>query len=181
MDTKADIIENEQEIAAYIELLTNESPGEAEAFCTRFLEENDEQLSLNKATSAAFARCICRFLLHRKNKSRLGGIIADNGTIRKAVFGQLNTYKYSLIFIMKRVFRLGNTALTREVLELLAGNPFRDEAAKSYAREWSLGFLILETMKAPADYLDLSEESLKIINKFLKEGEPDETNKKEDS
>lgn len=181
MDTKSDIIENEQEIATYIDALTSESPGEAEAFCTRFLRENDEQLSLNKATSAAFARCICRFLLHKKNKSRLGDIIADNGIIRKAVFGQLNTYKYSLVFILKRVFRMGSTALTREVLELLAENPFRDEAAKSYAREWSLVFLILETMKAPADYLNLSEESLKIINKFLKEGEPDETNKKEDS
>lgn len=181
MDTKSDMIENEQEIAAYIELLTSEIPGEAEAFCTWFLRENDEKLSLNKATSAAFARCICRFLLHKKNKSRLGGIIADNGTIRKAVFGQLNTYKYSLVFILKRVFRMGNTALTKEVLELLTGNPFRDEAAKSYAREWSLEFLILETMKAPADYLNLSEKSLKIINQFLKEGEPDETNKKEDS
>ena len=76
---------------------------------------------------------------------------------------------------------MGNTALTKEVLELLTGNPFRDEAAKSYAREWSLEFLILETMKDPADYLNLSEKSLKIINQFLKEGEPDETNKKEDS
>jgi hypothetical protein len=174
MDVTVDIMENEQEIAAYIDTLTSENLQQAEDFCTLFLKENDEKLSSNKAVSAAFARCVCRFLLHKKNKSRLADIIAGNSTIRTAVFGRLNTYKYSLIFIMKRVFRLNSESLTKEVLELLAGNPFRDDKAKSYARGWSLRFLIDETMKAPADYLNLSEESLKIINTFLKEGEFDE-------
>lgn len=81
MDTKLDIIENEQEISAYIEALTNENPGEGQAFCTLLLQENDEKLNANKAVSAAYARCICRFLLHKKNKSRLEGIIANNDII----------------------------------------------------------------------------------------------------
>lgn len=178
MNISDNILVCEREVSAYIETLTNESPGEAEKFCTMLLEENADKLSLNKAVSAAYARCVCRYLLHKKNKSRLGGIIADNDTIRKAIFGRLNTYQYSLIFILKRVFRRNSAALTREVLELLSNNPFRNDLAKSYAREWSLGFLIDETMKAPADYLDLSEESLKIINQFMKEGK---LNEKEDS
>lgn len=178
METIHDIIENEQKLAAYIDELTKEHTEEGERFCTLMLEENDENLSLDKAISAAYARCLCRFLLHKKNKSRLGDIIADNSTIRKAVFGRLNTYKYSLVFMMKRVFRLNKTALTFEILELLAGNPFRDDSAKTYAREWSLHFLINESLKAPADYLNLSEDSLKIINQFLKEGELDEKSAK---
>ncbi len=181
MGTMPDILQNEQELAAYIELLTNESPEEARRFCTLLLQENDEKLSINKAVSAAYARCVCRFLLHKKNKSRLGDIIADNSVIRKAIFGRLNTYKYSLVFILKRIFRLNNVLLSKEVLDLLAGNPFRDDSAKSYAREWSLQFLISETLKAPADYLDLSEANLKIINQFLKEGESNGKNEKEDS
>lgn len=178
MDIKADMIENEQKIAAYIDALTNESTEEAETFCTLLIQENEDELKQNKAASAALARCVCRFLLHKKNKSHLGNIIADNSIMRKAIFGWLNTYKYSLVFILKRVFRLGNAALTLEVLELLAANPFRNDRAKSYARDWSLCFLIHETLKAPADYLDLSEESLQIINQFMKEGEPDEKHEK---
>lgn len=178
MDTMPDILQNEQKLAAAIDALTNESPEEAQCFCTRLLQENDEKLNLNKAVSAAYARCVCRFLLHKKNKSRLGNIIAENSVIREAIFGRLNTYKYSLVCIMKRVFRLNNAALTLELLELLAGNPFRDDSAKSYARAWSLDFLISESLKAPADYLNLSEDSLKIINQFLKEGESNGKNKK---
>lgn len=176
MEAMADIIEDEQALAAHIDALTNESVQEGERFCTLMLQKNDEKLSLNKAVSAAYARCVCRFLLHKKNKSRLGPIIADNRVIRKAVFGRLNTYKYSLVYMMKRVFRLNNVPLTLEILDLLAENPFRDDSAKSYAREWSLHFLIHESLKAPADYLDLSEDSLKIINQFLKEGEKNEKN-----
>lgn len=82
---------------------------------------------------------------------------------------------------MKRIFRLNDVSLTNGILELLAGNPFRDEQAKSYARAWSLGFLIDKVMKAPAEYLDLSEASLKIISKFLKEGELNEKCEKENA
>lgn len=171
MEINCDVIKNEREIAARIEYLTNENPAEAERFCTSLLTENEEKLSMNRAVSAAYARCICRFLLHKKNKNRLVRIIEDNAEIRGAVFGRMNTYKYSLIFMMKRVFRQNNAKITEEILELLRGNPFRDEKAKPYADRWSLRFLLLETMKAPEDYMNLSDESLKIINKYFTEGE----------
>ena len=166
MEIISDIIDSEREISAYIEGLTNNNAAEAEQFCTSLLIENEEKLSLSRAVSGAYARCICRFLLHKKNKSHLLGIIEENEIIRSAVFGKLNTYKYSLIFMMKRVFRQNKTELTNEILALLSANPFRDEQAKPYADRWSLEFLLTETMKAPEDYLNLSEESLKIIEYF---------------
>ncbi len=171
MNMNDNIILYERETAAGIDALTADNPDEAEKFCTNLLAENEDKLSINKAVSAAYARCICRFLLHKKNKSRLLEIIEKNGTVRRAVFGSLNTYKYSLIFMMKRIFRQNKTELTKEILELLAANPFRDEQAKPYSDRWSLEFLLRETMKAPEDYLNLSDESLKIINYYLKEGE----------
>jgi hypothetical protein len=98
-------------------------------------------------------------------------VIKDNDTIRRAVFGSLNTCKYSLIFILKRVFRQNDAELTREILAILADNPFRDDTAKSYADRWSLDFIVDEALKAPAEYLNLSDESLKIIQTYLTESE----------
>ena len=171
MDIKRDILENERETAAYIDSLTCADPKQAEEFCTRLLSENEEKISAGRAVSAAYARCICRFLLHKKNKNAIVRIIEENSEIRKAVFGKMNTYKYSLIFMMKRVFRQNNAALTEEILSLLKGNPFRDEQAKPYSDRWQMGFLLSETMKAPEDYMNLSEESLKIIGLYLTKGE----------
>lgn len=171
MNTGRDIILCEKEYAAHIEALTCENPERAEAFCALLISGNGDILSLNRAVSGAYARCLCRFLLHKKNKSRLVEIIKDNRVIREAVFGRMNTYKYSLVFMMKRVFRQNDVFLTGEILELLASNPFRDENAKPYEDRWSLGFLISETLKAPADYMNFSDESLKIIQTYLTESE----------
>lgn len=163
------IIVCEKEIAGYIDLLAGENPAEAERFCSLLLKENADKLSQNRAASGAYARCICRFLLHKKTKTRLTDIIEKNDGIRRAVFGQLNTYKYSLTFIMKRVFRLNNTELTAEILTLLKNNPFRDEQSKPYSDRWSIAFLITEVLNAPADYMGLQEESLTIIHSYLGE------------
>jgi hypothetical protein len=171
MNTQQDIILQEKDYAAHIEALTFVNPEEAENFCTLLLDGNGDKLSLNRAVSGAYARCLCRFLLHKKNKSRLIEIIRNNRIIREAVFGRMNTYKYSLVFMMKRVFRQNDVLFTNEILELLANNPFRDEQAKPYADRWSLGFLINETLKAPEDYMNLSDESLKIIQSYLTESE----------
>ena len=46
----------------------------------------------------------------------------------------------SLIFLMKRLFRLNDLALTEEILRLLASNPYRDDASKPYESRWSLRF-----------------------------------------
>ena len=58
---------------------------------------------------------------------------------------------------MKRLFRLNDLALTEEILRLLASNPYRDDASKPYESRWSLVFLIDEVLKAPEDYLRLSQ------------------------
>ena len=171
MDIHGNIVVNERAVSEHIDILTAHDPAEAEKFCALLLNENEDKLSVDRAVSAAYARCICRFLLHKKNKNRLVEIIKNNNTIRKAVFGYLNTYKYSLVFMMKRVFRQNDTGLINEILELLETNPFRDEHAKSYSDRWSLEFLVREALKAPADYLNLSNECLKIIKSYIKEGE----------
>ena len=171
MDIRGDILSCEREVSAAIDALTAENPAEAEKFCTLLLLENRVKTGESRAVSAAYARCICRFLLHRKNKSRLMAVIKNNDTIRCAVFGQMNTCKYSLIFIVKRVFRQNDPDLMQEVLALLAANEFRDDSAKPYADRWSLDFILSEAMKAPAEYLNLSDESLKIIQSYLTERE----------
>ncbi len=171
MITGEDIILREKDYAATIDALTCENPEQAEDFCALLISGNGDGPGPDRAVSGAYARCLCRFLLHKKNKSRLIEIIRDNRIIREAVFGRLNTYKYSLVFMMKRVFRQNDVVLTGEILALLANNPFRDEQAKPYADRWSLGFLICETLKAPADYMNLSDESLKIIQAYLTESE----------
>ena len=51
------------------------------------------------------------------------------------------------------------------MLRLLAGNPYRDDSAKDYSDRWSLRFIIDEALRAPDDYLDLSEESAEAINR----------------
>lgn len=90
-------------------------------------------------------------------------VIKANPILRRAVFGQLNTYQYSLIFLMKRLFRLNDPALTEEILRLLASNPYRDDASKPYESRWSLAFLIDEVLKAPEDYLRLSQAGLELL------------------
>lgn len=179
MDISGDILIYEREMSEYIDFLTSENPSAAEKYCMRLLDENKDKLSSDRAVSRAYARCLCRFLLHKKNKSRLTETIKNNETIRRALFGYLNTYKHSLVFIMKRVFRQNDIELTKGILKLLETNPYRDENAKPYSDRWSLDFLISETMKAPADYLNLSDESLKIIKCYYEERKGSENEKKD--
>ena len=95
-------------------------------------------------------------------------VILDNPDLRKTVFGELNTYKYSIVFILKRLVKTGNTDIIKEVLDLLSDNPYRDDSAKDYSDRWSLSFIIRETLSAPDDYLNLSEENRKLIEGYLK-------------
>lgn len=95
-------------------------------------------------------------------------VILDNPDLRKIVFGELNTYKYSIVFILKRLVKTGNTDIIKEVLDLLSDNPYRDDSAKDYSDRWSLSFIIRETLSAPDDYLNLSEENRKLIEGYLK-------------
>ena len=94
-------------------------------------------------------------------------MILENPELRKIIFGELNTYKYSVVFILKRLVKTGNTAVIREVLELLSENPYRDDSAKDYSDRWSMSFIIRETLSAPEDYLNLSEENENLLKSYL--------------
>ena len=113
-------------------------------------------------------RICCRFLMHRKMKSRLADTLKTDDELRAAIFGELNTYKYSLVFLFRRLIRLNETELTEELLSLLKNNPYRDDSAKDYSDRWSLRFIIDEALRAPDDYLDLSEENKNVIDEARK-------------
>ena len=157
----------EKEIAEFLAGLACSGRPSAEAFCTALaLAERDWEQSA--ACSAACARCIMRFLLHKKCKNTMVETLRQNTALRTAIFGRLNTYQYSLIFLMKRLFRLNDLALTKEILELLAVNPYRDDSAKSYESRWSFAFLINEVLKAPPDYLRLEAATAALLEQARK-------------
>ena len=159
--------ENERAVGDYIDSITSSSPEEALAFIKEFLKNHREDFTV-RGKSASTARCVTRFLLHKKSKDFLIPVILDNPDLRKTVFGDLNTYKYSIVFILKRLVKTGNTDIIKEVLDLLSENPYRDDNAKDYSDKWSLSFIIRETLSAPDDYLNLSEENKKLIEEYLK-------------
>lgn len=161
----ADMLAREKELAAWIDKLTLANRKAAECFCTALAQAEAGWPEHTAASSAACARCIMRFLLHKKCKTALTETLRQNRELRTAVFGRLNTYQYSLILLMKRLFRLNDHALTEELLGLLAANPYRDDTAKAYESRWSLAFLIGEVLKAPADYLQLDAASLSLLAK----------------
>lgn len=63
--------------------------------------------------------------------------------------------------------KTGKTDIIKEVLDLLSENPYRDDSAKDYSDRWSLSFIIRETLSAPDDYLNLSEENRKLLEKYI--------------
>lgn len=153
----------EKELSSRIDRLTSSDRPAAEALCTALVRAQAGWPVHSPASSAACARCVTRFLLHKKCKCTLVETLRQNEALRKAIFGRLNTCQYSLIFLMKRLVRLNDRALTQELLELLAANPYRDDTAKAYESRWSLAFLIDEVLKAPADYLRLDASSLALL------------------
>lgn len=162
-----DILNEEKETGLEIERLCMSDIDAAQAMVQEIACEALALNDLGRAQSAAYARLICRFLLHKKCKSRLAQLLTENETLTTAVFGKLNTYKYSIIFLLKRILRLNNTALTQKVLELIKENPFEDSKAKPWSDRFSLGFIITQALEAPEDYLNLSDENRAVIEKFL--------------
>lgn len=161
-----EMLAREKELASHIDGLTLADRPSAEALCTALVRAEAAWPARSAASSAACARCVTRFLLHKKCKNTLVETLRRNAELRTAVFGRLNTYQYSLIFLMKRLFRLNDLTLTKEIVALLAANPYRDDTAKAYESRWSLAFLIGETLKAPADYLKLDAASMELLNQF---------------
>ncbi|NLP47393.1 MAG: hypothetical protein GX345_00440 [Clostridiales bacterium] len=157
-----------REILTHIDELTYKDTQGAKEFCLEMLEQYGQTEEISRAKSDLYAACLTVFLLHKKNKSKLTGLIFEEEAFRLAFFGRLNTYKHSIVFVLKRVLRENAPALTEEVLTLLLNNPFRDENSKPYSDRWGLKFLIDEAMKAPEDYLSLSRENLQLIERFKK-------------
>ncbi|MBQ2775688.1 MAG: hypothetical protein IJF40_07375 [Clostridia bacterium] len=159
-------LENEKTLCAQIDELCMTDPQSAHELINNLLDECTPEQKSSKVQSAALSRICCRFLMHRKSKSHLTNILTKNKKLRTALFGELNTYKYSLVFLLRRLIRLNDTALTQELFNLLSNNPYRDDSAKDYSDRWSLQFIIDESLNAPEDYLDLSDENKFVIQKY---------------
>lgn len=164
---KNDIIAREKELGLLMERLLEEDRDEAQGLAHRLAEEAEKEGELNRACSAAYARLLCRFLLSKRNKSRLTDIIREDELLRTAVFGRLNTYKYSLVFLLKRVLRLNDPDLTAQILGLIRDNPFEEKGAKAWSDRWSIDFVIAEALKAPEDYLAITPENKETAESFL--------------
>lgn len=162
-----DFLSEEKQLCANIESLCMTDPDSAHALIDGVLADCGEAKA-DRAQSASVSRVCCRFLMHRKMKSRLVEALKTDDVLRRAIFGELNTYKYSLVFLFRRLIRLNETELTRELLTLLENNPYRDDSAKDYSDRWSLRFIIDEVLRAPDDYLDLSAENKEIIDEARK-------------
>ena len=158
-----DFLSEEKQLCAEIEELSVTDPDSAHALIDGVIADCGEAKA-DRAQSAAASRICCRFLMHRKMKSRLADTLKTDNELRAAIFGELNTYKYSLVFLFRRLIRLNETELTDELLSLLKNNPYRDDSAKDYSDRWSLRFIIDEALRAPDDYLDLTDENKRIID-----------------
>ncbi len=157
-----DFLSEEKALCAEVEELCMTDTDSAYELIVSLLDGLDAG-ELSRVQSASLSRVFCRFLMHRKMKSRLVNILCTDARLRTVLFGELNTYKYSLVFLFRRLIRLNDMALTSELLSLLAANPYRDDTAKDYSDRWSLRFIIDEAMRAPDDYLDLSGENQAVI------------------
>ena len=158
-----DFLSEEKQLCAEVESLCVTDPDSAHALIDGVIADCGEAKA-DRAQSAAVSRICCRFLMHRKMKSRLADTLKTDDELRTAIFGELNTYKYSLVFLFRRLIRLNETELTDELLSLLKNNPYRDDSAKDYSDRWSLRFIIDEALRAPDDYLDLTDENKRIID-----------------
>ena len=158
------LIENEKETGLKIDALTAENPQEALDFVLSFLKENEELFSHSRAVSACLARLTSRYLMHRKNKDNIVRVISENEYLRTVYFGRLNTYKYSMIFTAKRVMRKGDVALSREIIELIKNNPYRDDTAEDYSERFSWRFIAKKILDSQEEYLKLSDEIVALLN-----------------
>lgn len=158
------LIENEKKIGLEIDSLTAENPQTALEYVLGLLKENEELFSHSRAVSACLARLTSRYLMHRKNKDNMVRVIAENEYLRRVYFGKLNTYKYSLIFTAKRVMRKGDVELSRELIELIKNNPYRDDTAEDYSERFSWKFIAKKILDSQEEYLKLSDEIIELLN-----------------
>ena len=159
-----ELIENEKNIGVEINAVTAENPQAALEKVLGILKENESLFSHSRAVSACLARLVSRYLMHRKNKDNMVRVIAENEYLRRVYFGELNTYKYSLIFTAKRVMRKGDVELSRELIELIKNNPYRDDTAEDYSERYSWKFIAKKILDSQEEYLKLSDEIVELLN-----------------
>ena len=157
------LIENEKAIGLEIDALTAENPQAALEKVLGILKENEELFSHSRAVSACLARLTSRYLMHRKNKDNMVRVIAENSYLRSVYFGRLNTYKYSMIFTANRVMRKGDVELSREIIELIKNNPYRDDTAEDYSERFSWKFIAKKILDSQEEYLKLSDEIVELL------------------
>ena len=93
-----DFLSEEKGLCAEVESLCMTDPDSAHALIDSVISDCGEAKS-DRAQSASVSRVCGRFLMHRKMKSRLVDTLKTDDGLRKAIFGELNTYKYSLVFL----------------------------------------------------------------------------------
>lgn len=157
------LIENEKEIGVEIDALTAENQQAALDYVLALLHDNEELFFHSRAVSACLARLTSRYLMHRKNKDNMVRVIAENEYLRSVYFGRLNTYKYSLIFTAKRVMRKGDVELSREIIDLIKNNPYRDDTAEDYSERFSWKFIAKKILDSQEEYLKLSDEIVELL------------------
>ncbi len=157
------LIENEKQIGLEIDALTAENPVGTQDYVVNFLRENEENFAHSRAVSACLARLVSRWLMHRKNKDNLVRILSENGYLRRVYFGELNTYKYSIIFAAKRVMRKGDVKLSGEIIELIKNNPYRDDTAEDYSDRFSWRFIAKKILDSQEEYLKLSDDIIALL------------------
>lgn len=157
------LLENEKQSGLEIDAMTAENPQVAVEYVVGFLKENEELFSHSRAVSSCLARLTSRCLMHRKNKDGMIKVLSENAYLRSVYFGKLNTYKYSIIFTAKRVMRKGDVELSREIIELIKNNPYRDDTAEDYSERFSWRFIAEKILDSQEEYLKLSDEIIALL------------------
>ncbi len=157
------LLDNEKQLGLEFDALTAENPQAAVEYVVNFLKENEELFSHSRAVSACLARLTSRCLMHRKNKDGMIKALSENEYLRQVYFGKLNTYKYSIIFTAKRVMRKGDVALSREIIELIKNNPYRDDTAEDYSERFSWRFIAKKILDSQEEYLKFSDEIIELL------------------
>lgn len=157
------LLDNEKQLGLEIDSLTAENPAAAVDFVVSFLKENEALFSHSRAVSACLARLASRCLMHRKNKDGMIKVLSENAYLRSVYFGKLNTYKYSIVFTAKRVMRKGDVEISREIIELIKNNPYRDDTAEDYSERFSWNFIAEKILDSQEEYLKLSDEIVDLL------------------
>ncbi|MBQ5823322.1 MAG: hypothetical protein IIW48_00780, partial [Clostridia bacterium] len=63
------------------------------------------------------------------------------------------------------VMRKGDVEISREIIELIKNNPYRDDAAEDYSERFSWKFIARKILDSQEEYLKLSDEIVELLSK----------------